>query len=291
MVQIKKISSPDFFSRLDSLSFPLPFGFDLFGWLRNVRMWRRYIFACVLACVACWLFFGWDSTWGQLKPIGEWLLNPSKPFSAALAESRRFYGIGNHFSAPVIYGTAWILLSLYLEGRGFKRSANFLLTTSLSLMNIGIFEWLWNSLYAYFQRQPWVVTFAWKQVTNLAHFTAFTIVGVLSLLYLASLGYRPRLDRYTFTFTFLAFLTWLLWIYYPFPTQQLTVQTATGVWTSSRLFPQTMYAIDLDPTDGVAIGHPFHVPNDLLHGVNTLAKIFTSAAILCFCMVKEAEAK
>jgi len=291
LAQAGKINTPDFFTRLDSLSFPLPFGFDFFGWLWNVRGWRRYFLFCVVACSVCWAVFGWDSTWGQLKPFAEWLLNPSKPLSEVWVESRRYYGIGNHFSAPVIYGTAWILLSLYLEGRGIKRSANFILTSALSLMNIGVFEWLWNSCYAYFQHQPWVVTFAWKQVTNLYNFTAFIIVGVLALLTLHLDGYKPRLDRWTVTLTFIALGFWILWIYYPLPVQQISVETSTGTWTSNCLFPQTMYAVDLDPTDGIAIGHPFHVQNDLLHGVNTFAKIFTTAAILRFCMVKEAKAK
>ena len=285
MAQAGKINRPDFFTRLDSLSLPLPFGFDLFGWLRNVRMWRRYFLFCVVVCSVCWAIFGWDSTWGQLKPFIEWLLNPSKPLSEVWAESRRYYGIGNHFSAPVIYGTAWILLSLYFEGRGIKRSANFILTSALSLMNIGIFEWLWNSCYAYFQHQPWVITFAWKQVTNLYNFTAFIIVGVLAILTLYLDGYKPRLDKWTLVLTLIALGFWILWIYYPFPVQQISAETSTGTWTSNRLFPQTMYAVDLDPTDGVAIGHPYYVSNDLLHGVNVFAKIFTSAAILRFCMV------
>jgi len=284
LVKVKN-ESRDFFTRLDNLSLRLPLGFDLFGFLWNIRAWRRYFLFCVIASAICWAVFGWDSTWSQLKPFAEWMLNPSKSLTEVISESRMYYGTGNHFSAPVIYGTAFIILSLYLEGKGIKKSQNFILTSALSLFNIGVFEWTWNLLYSHLQNQLWTIQFVWKQATNLFHFTSYIMLGILTLIYLYSLGYKPNIGKLTLTLAATAIGFWLLWVFYPFPITDITVETTTGIWHNNHLFPQTMYTIDIDPTDGLAIGQPFHVPNDLLHAVNVFAKVFTTLAILRFCMV------
>jgi len=274
---------------LDSASLRF-FGFDFFAVFRNVRAWRRYFLFCVAACSVCWVVFGFDSTWSQLKPFIDslpLLLAGKTSFWSVWSESKIYYGTGNHFSAPVIYGVAFILLSLHFEKIGIRKSKNFLLTASLSLANIGIFEWIYNVLYANFQNQPWVIQFAWKQASNLTSFTLFTVLGVLAMMYLCCENYRPNVSRTTLTLFFCSVFFLLLWVYYPFPTRTLTVQTATGAWTSSKLFPQTMYAVDLDPLDGVAVGQAFFVENNLLHFVNLMAKIMFTAFFLSLCMVKK----
>jgi len=279
----------DIFMLLDSV--PLRFGsIDLLGFLRNVHGWRRYFLFCVVACSVCWLVFGFDSTWSQLLPFVDnlpLLLTGKVSLEQVWKESQKYYGTGNHFSAPVIYGSAWILLSIYLEKIGIRKSKNFILTSALSLANIGVFEWIYNLLYANLQHQPWTITFAWKQVTNLTSFTLYTFVGSLALLYLYTEGYKPNTNRTTKILFTSALFFILLWVFFPFPTETLTVETTVGTWTSSNLFPQTMYAVDLDPTDGLAVGKPFHVNNDLLHFVNLMAKICFTAFFLSLCMVKK----
>jgi len=263
-------------------------GFNPFAIIWNVSMWRKFFGFCVLASLCAWAFFGFDSTWSQILPFVDNfipLLRGEVSFSTLIAESRKYYGVGNHWSAPVIYGSAFIALSQYFERIGIKRSENFCLTTSLSLMNIGVFEWLWNTCYAVFQRQPWTITWRWKQSTNLFSFTAFIILGLLSLLYLYAGGYRPNTGRRSLLFLALTALCWIIWILYPLPVKQLTVQTAAGVWTSSRLFPQTYYAVDVSPGDGVAIGEPFWVQNDMVHALNTLTKVMTTLTVLNLCFV------
>jgi len=252
-------------------------------------MWRKYFFLCVVASVVCWVLFGFDSTWAMMLPYAENAL-PLLLGQISLAEvkqqSQRYYGTGQHFSAPVIYGTAFIILSLYLERIGIKKSLNFFTTTSFSLMNIGVCEWIYNLLYANLQNQPWTIHFRWKQVTNLTFFTLFIIVGLLTFLYLYTEGYHPNLSKVTALLFVISIEMWGLWVFYPFPIGYITVETTTGTWTNTPFFPQTMYAVDIDPTDGIAVGVPYFVENNLLHTVNLLTKITMTVAILSLCMFK-----
>ena len=64
------------------------------------------------------------------------------------------------------------------------------------------------------------------------------------------------------------------------------METTAGTWTSSKLFPQTMYAVDTNPLDNRAIGDPVFVENNLLHLVNILNKVFVSFAILNIVRIK-----
>jgi len=265
--------------------------------LWNVTNWRKYFAFCVICGLVAWGVFGFDSCWSQLKPFIEYfssifIKNPivelrnGIPFAELWAESRTYYGIGNHFSAPVIYGSAFIYLSLYLEKIGIKKSLNFCSTTALSLMSVGTFELMWNSFYAHFHGQVWVITFQWKQVANLCAFIAFVTIGGFVFLYLALEGYRPNLSK---TSLFLLLLTvgcWIFWINYPFPVEHIVVETSVGLWTNSDMFPQTYYATDILPDDKIAIGEPYWVQNDMVHLVNTFTKIVQTIFILNVCRVK-----
>ena len=73
---------------------------------------------------------------------------------------------------------------------------------------------------------------------------------------------------------------WVFWIYYPFPIQQISVQTATGLWTSSRYFPQTLYTVDMNTTDNINMGVFYYVQNNGIHLVNDVAKIIITATIM-----------
>lgn len=264
-------------------------GFNPVAILWNTRVWRKYFTLCVAASLSAWVTLGFESTWEQLEALVFFFpcLFTGESFTALWSESRIHYGTGNHFSSPVIYGLAFILLSRYFESIGIHKSLNFLATTALSLMNIGVFEWAYNILYANLQNQPWTVQFQWKQVTNLFQFTLFIFVGAATLLYLHLSGYRPNLGRRTRVFALFSACAWLVWIFFPFPVNSISVPTTVGTWTNSSLFPQTMWVIDLDPTDGIAIGCPYFAENNLLHGINLLAKIFTTAAIFSLCKVRK----
>lgn len=264
-------------------------GFHPLGALWNVKTWRRYLGFIVIVCSLCWVFFGWDSVWAQLKPFQENLLLfllGKIPLRSLLEEGRQYYGQGNHFSAPVLYGISFIYLSLYLEKVGIKKSYNFFVTTSLSLFSVGVFELTWNRLYSYFQGQTWAFTFRPKQINNLAMFVLFTIVGFLTIIYLYADGYRLNLSHRSLIFSALAISCWIFWVNYPFPVGHLEVETSVGLWENTNKFPQTYYAIDVFPDDKVAIGVPHHVGDNLIHFVNTGTKVVTILAILSLSMVK-----
>jgi hypothetical protein len=117
-------------------------------------------------------------------------------------------------------------------------------------------------------------------------FFFFVIIGTISLIYLYSLHFKPNFNKITKFLLLASAATYCLWVFYPFQTTPLTVQTTTEAWTSTQFFPQTMYAVDVDPTDGVAIGEPIYVQNNLLHLVNILNKVFVSLTILSFVMIR-----
>jgi hypothetical protein len=248
----------------------------------------------VVASAFLWVCFGFDSTWEQLNPFFDALFrNPITalvdlfhPSSILRIEMRSFYGMGDHWSAPVIYGIVFIILSIHLERMGIAKSRNFFITTSLSLMNIGIFEVLWNLFYSIFHNQPWAFTFVPKQLYNLGFFVSFIFVGILASLILYGWGYRFKFTQLKTTLTIFAIGLWLLWIFYPFPIGHITVQTDWGSWTNSNRFPQTYYVVDVTD-DGYASGLPHWIENNPLHLLNTVCKIAMTASILGFCMVEK----
>lgn len=246
----------------------------------------------VAVSLVLWAVLGWDSTWEMLNPLFDALItNPLGAITQAFDPASRlradmwfFYGMGDHWSAPVIYGAAYIALSHHFEKVGVVKSRNFFLTTALSLGNIGAFELAWNRLYSLIHGQWWAFTFAPKQVYNLGFFVAFVVIMALGAVILYGYGYRVRMLPVKWLLVAGAAALWLLWVFYPLPVTHITVQTDWGQWTNSNLFPQTYYVVDVT-NDGYAAGLPHYVNDDLLHGVNTLCKVFTTAAIMTVCMV------
>lgn len=209
-----------------------------------------------------------------------------------VSEIYRDYGIGQHLTSAALFCFIFIATSLYLENSlNITKSLNFFLSVGLLALNIGFYEIIYNILYSNLQNQPWTFSFAWRQGLNLSYFFLFAFAGVISIIYLLSFGYKLNFGKWTKIFFFLTVLTYILWIFYPFPTETLIVQTSTGMWRSSKLFPQTMYAVDIDPLDGVAVGVPFYVENYALHTVNVLNKLFYSLFLLFLTMVKPKDFK
>lgn len=281
----------DIFTRIDNFNHSF-LGFNPLGALKNIRVWRHYITILLLTSITCWVTFGWESTWNQLSETLRYLpsiiIGQTSPTSV-LAISDRFYGIGQHLSSAVIYGICFLLLSIHLEKLNIKKSLNFTLTVLLSFLSVGVYEIIYNVLYSNLQHQPWTFSLQLKQGLNISMFTFFIFVGAVSLFYLYSLGFKPNFNKITKIFLIFSVLTYALWVFFPFPTTPLSINTTAGTWTSTNLFPQTMYAIDINPLDSVAIGNPVYVQNDLLHLVNVLNKVFVSLTILSFVMIRRNE--
>jgi len=270
------------FTRIDNFNHTF-IGFNPLGAFQNVKVWRRYIFLLLLISITSWIVFGWEATWSQPFTYIKFLpalLTGQTTLTNVQFESSQFYGIGQHLSSAVIYGIAFLLLSIHLEKLQIKKSMNFMFTTTLSLMSVGVYEIIYNILYSQLQNQPWTFSLAWKQGMNISMFTFFILIGTVSLIYLYSLHFKPNFNKITKVLLLASILTYALWVFYPFPTTTLTV----GEWTSTTLFPQTMYAVG--PIDGVAIGEPVYVQNNLLHLVNVLNKLFVSLTVLSFVMVR-----
>ena len=265
--------------------------------MSNMQEIRKRILVLVILSALFWGWLGWDSTWEQITPITDRLLtNPiellcSRPssidpnplfYQKLVSEMASVYGIGDHWSAPVIYGLCFIALSIYLERNGVVRSLNFFITTGLSLGNIGFFELIWNRLYSYFQNQPWTFSFVIsQQIRNLSFFIVFVFFGVLCFVGIYGLGYRVQFTMLKTILVFSAVGLWLLWVFYPLPISYVTVPTTWGLWANVNLFPQTFYAVQVSP--GVTV--PFYAPNDLLHLLNVVCKAVSAAAFTSLCMM------
>ena len=277
------------FARIDNYNHTV-FGLDPVGAVKNVRVWRRYLAALVVASVVGWAALGWESTWNQVSEFFQYLpafLSRQISLGAFDVKVAQYYGVGQHLSTAVIYGVCFLVLSIYLEKINIVKSMNFFVAASLSFMSIGIYEIVYNILYSSFQGQSWAFTLGGHQMFNLVVFYVFILVGVLTLFYLYTLHYRPRVGKLTLFFVGGSVLTYVLWVFYPFATTVLTVQTSVGFWTSSHLFPQTMYAININPLGHGGNGVPYSVPNFFLHFVNIVNKALVSLSVLSFTLIRK----
>ena len=275
------------FSKIDSYKHSF-LGFSPVGFLKNSRTWRRYVALLTLTSAFFWILLGWEATWTQplefVKHI-PYALSGQISVSQLFAESSSFYGLGQHLSSPIIYGVCFILLSVYFEKHNIRKSMNFIFSTLLTLMSVGMYELIYNVLYSNLQLQPWTLTLQPKQGLNIGMFAFFVVMGAVAIVYLYSLKFKLNFNKTTKILLALTCLTYALWIFYPVASS-LTVQTTVGAWTSTPLFPQTMYAVDIDPTDAVAVGVPYFVQNDGLHLVNVLNKLFFSLSVLSLVMIR-----
>jgi len=276
------------FTKIDNYNHNIS-GFNPIGSLKNISIWRRYIFILTIASAFFWIILGFESTWSQIsiymQSIPAFLIGQTS-FTTIQAKVASSYGLGQHLSTAVIYGICFLILSIHLEKSGITKSMNFFFSTSISLMSVGIYEIIYNFLYATLQNQPWAFTLAWKQGLNISVFAFFTIIGAISLIYLYSLNFKPHFSKITLILLFGSIITYALWVFFPFSTTSLAIQTTSGLWTSTNLFPQTMYAINLNPTSGIAIGDAFFVQNNLLHFINVLNKVFVSFTILSLILIR-----
>lgn len=277
------------FNKIDSYKHSF-LGFNLVGAFGNIGMWRKYILFVSIGSLFSWLVLGWESTWNQLGTYIESLprlLLGQVDFGSVHLAASTYYGVGQHLSTVVIYGVCFLLLSFHLERHGVGKSMNFFFSTALTFMSIGVYELVYNVLYSSLQNQAWTFSLAGRQGLNLSIFTLFVVLGAVCVVYLRSLHFKPCFSKVSVVFLTFSVATYLLWVFYPFPIESLTVQTVTGPWTSTGLFPQTMYAVNV-VNDG-AIGNAYFVENNLLHLVNVLNKLFMAFFVLSLIYVRRME--
>ena len=259
--------------------------------------------------LGCWIVFGFDSTPLQFIHVlyeGVPALITGQNVDL-MAIYNSYYGKEMHYSAFVIYFLLYWASSKAWEKAGVTKSKNIVFSAAVMLLAIAVFEWFWILGFANFQNQPWVATWRFPQMKILLQNTFFSLAGGVTLLYMLTERYHWSWDgdhlvqgdrQYFFDakswklwfLVGLSIASALFWIYYPGYIEQITVQLENGlVWQSSRLFPQTLYTVDLNPGDGVNAGVWFWVENNWIHAVNTMVKVIWAITTYTVFRVKNHE--
>ncbi len=173
---------------------------------------------------------------------------------AALANGTSF-----HFSALVIYGLLYVGISIHLRREGIRKTRNVLYSIAFVALNVALFELLYLSLFNHFQLHRNLLLWLRSDFAFLCNYFLPLLFGV----YAGLLIYTERLHYHWSRWVWISLtatcLTFIVWIFYPFPTTRLSF----GAWTNNLLFPQTHYAY---------VSHSLYAPNDVLHTVNLVAK-------------------
>jgi len=267
-------------------------------------------------CLGAWVVCGFDSNplqlvyaavaaLGRIIPVFYNFTGVS-PSMSIIDVYNFYYGKEMHWSAFVIYfGMFWFLSKHFSKEFGIVKSKNVAYAASITFFNIAIFEYFWIYSFAYWQNQWWVGTWAMPQLRILFQNLGFLTVGIFGVLYLWIDSYilkdKEILGRHytlnlksamTISLLIATVALALLWWYYPWPVQQITVQLKTGgVWISSQHFPQTLYTVKLDPGQRVNAGEWFWIENNYVHGLNTLLKFVWGFAWTSLFIIKKVESK
>lgn len=263
-----------------------------------------------LICLAAWILFGFDSTPLQFvhvlyEGVPAWISGSASLHDLGAIYSE-YYGKEMHYSAFVIYPALFYALSRCWEKAGVKMSKNIVFSSAAMLLSIAVFEWFWILSFSHFQNQPWISTWRFPQMKILLQNLVFTVAGFLAVLYMLTERWhwkgREQLGR-AYYFCLKSWKPWALvvlslaaaifWIYYPGYVEQISVPLESGeIWSSSRMFPQTLYTVDLNPSDAVNAGVWFWIENDVIHAVNTGVKaLFALTTFYIFRVRKPMEAE
>ena len=169
------------------------------------------------------------------------------------------YGRSFHFSTYVIYGFLYVAISKHLTKLSIVKTKNVVYSILLVMLNAAIFEWTYMTLLIHCQTSRGLLTWFLEDFFFLSQYLLLLIFGVYGLLLLLTEKIQFNFNRKIACYTGLTVLMFLLWIYFPLPVKQLTLNG----WTSSQLFPQTHYAY---------ISPGLYAENTPLHLVNVAAK-------------------
>lgn len=281
------------------------FSRDPFSWMdnlnltfrgNNLNLWQKYkriqktALYMSLICLALWILLGFDSTPLQFIHVLyegiPGLILGQKGWGDMISIYNFNYGKEMHYSAFVIYLLVFYGLSKHWDSLGITKSKNLSYSFGVTFLAIGMFEWFWIISFGVFQSQPWVYTWAMPQLRILIQNTGFTFIGIIVWLYIwldsfvlneqnqiVRRLWRFRVNGMAALLIFTSVALALLWIFYPWPVQQISVALKDGtIWHSSRLFPQTLYTIKTDPASSINAGEWFWVEDNAVHTINTLVK-------------------
>ena len=267
---------------------------------------RKAAFVVAMVSLGAWMVFGFDSTPLQFihvlyEGVPNFLLGKAS-FNDLVVIYNNFYGKEMHYSAFVIYGLMfWALSRHFSKNLGITKSKNIAFSCSLVFLSVAVFEFFWMASFAFFQKQPWVITPRWPQLRIHLQNILFATVGVLGVLYMWADSYlldakgkivkrlyKFRWDKIAVCLVGLSISLALFWWFYPGYVERFSVELETGqVWANNRQFPQTLYTIDLNPTDDVNAGEWFFMENNVIHGLNTLVKVVWTFTVFYVGMVQK----
>jgi hypothetical protein len=284
------MESPPPFNKVDKLKITFK-GYDLTSVFRPDG-WRKYAILFIIISGLGWIYFGYDGCYDQFEMLGKTipsLLFGTKTWTEVLTLTEGRYGIGTHFSAGIIYALLFYAISKYYEKIDIKGSLNLVFSISLTVFSISIFEFSWMSSYYWAQQQFWVLIPLTKQASILYQNLLFLTGGVFLILFVVGSPCKFRINKKLGFLILFSISIWTFWYFYPLSTPQLVVDANTerfwlsnsyttvgwhnNLWFSFPNFPQTMYTIDLNPSDEKGVGVPFFVEDNIVHTVNTVMKI------------------
>jgi len=238
---------------------------------RQSALW----FTCL--CAIMWIITGWDGAEAQLEKanfLGFFLGHIT--WDEVVAGYYSGYGAWLHWSALVTYGLVFIYAGKYFRGIGVVKSLNVVMSLCFTFLSIGVFEAYWMLCYAFYQNQPWVVTWVMPQARILIQNFSFTVIGVMGIVYFWAAGHSWRPTKLFVVASVLSIVFAVVWVFYPFPVTPFSV----GGWSNSNLFPQTLYTIELTPFDGVNAGEAFFIEDNVIHFFNVAVKSLMGWAVL-----------
>ena len=285
----------DPFKTLDSINLQFH-GFQLNILKDDKKLSKALLEIFVLIPLICWILLGSDSTIDQIA----WtifnipnLIMGKIGLDQWLSIYGNYYGLGTHWSASVIYGLLFVGVSKYFREKiKVYNSENLCITTGFVGLAISTFEFFWMISYYYFQNQSWILTLQFPQSKLIIQTLIFLSPALVVLLGLNYEKYRLNFDKRTLFFLCATIFFVLLWYNYPFHIEQLTVEVqGLGTWISSKKFAQTMYTVDLDITDNIALGEMFFMDNPGIHFVNNVCKIFWTLTVYNLSKIKLRKSK
>jgi hypothetical protein len=288
------------------------------NYFQDYKQIQKIALGFVAVCLGLWILCGFDSNPLQLIHVLydgiPGVITGSKNWGDLAQIYNYYYGKEMHYSAFVIYVMLYWFLSKNFEKIGIKKSENMIYSFGITFLSIAFFEYFWMVSFAFFQNQYWVITWQFPQERILIQDTfMFMIPGVLVSLevFIRSFSFGDsvivngkKMVEYSRRYVFDAknWKLWALfsagiisavfWIYYPFSTQQFSVTLLNGsIWHSSKLFPQTLYTIKMNPGSSDNSGVWFYIQNDTVHATNTIVKTIWAFTLYYLFKVKRPDEK
>lgn len=298
------------FKFVDNLSLDVK-GYEL-NLLRDDKGLRKSVLIFAFLSGFIWLIAGWDSSASQVELfvegfVKQLFLDRKLDWGKLVEIYNNDYGKGIHWSAFIIYGLLFYGLSrFYWKKYNIRNSLNVTIAFGFTLFSVAIFEYFWHWSFRWFQSQAWVLEWGWPQfrvlfqtriwlfaslfmiiILHLKHGKHYRFINWRNTQYYLNIQtnmpqFRLNFNIMTYVLIGLTFTSVYVWWFYGdfFPVEQITVEVIGGPdWTNNIYFPQTVYTIETDLTDNLNAGDQFFVENNLLHGINTLVKIFFTLTI------------